>query len=75
MPGNALEDVSSLPRPSSAAIAAHHNNIGPIRHCLALLVLFSHCFPLTGNAVGEPLGALTRGQITLGSLAVNGVSW
>jgi len=48
------------------------NQFGLVRLSLALLVLISHCFPLTqGDNQFEPLFAIT-GRITLGSLAVNG---
>ena len=48
------------------------NNFGFLRTFFAMLVLFSHCFPLTlGNNNSEPLMRVTR-CMTLGSLAVNG---
>jgi len=49
------------------------NNFDFMRFLLASLVLFSHCFVLLrGNEGGEPLMRLSRGQLTLGSVAVNG---
>lgn len=47
------------------------NNYDLIRLVAATLVLVSHAFPLTaGNDAGDPLSLLTRGQATLGALAV-----
>lgn len=41
-----------------------------LRLAAALLVLWSHAFPLTGVAAAEPLHRLTGGQTTLGGVAV-----
>ena len=58
--------------PTAVVRDEHLNNFGPVRLALALLVLISHCFPLTaGNNDGEPLFSATR-TTTLGSVAVNG---
>lgn len=47
------------------------NNFGFLRTFFAMLVLYSHCFPLTmGHNNSEPLMRVTR-CMTLGSLAVN----
>ena len=46
------------------------NNLNGIRLFLALLVMLSHCYPLTGNADGEPLSRWTGGQETFGGIAV-----
>lgn len=47
------------------------NNYDCIRLVAATLVLVSHAFPLTmGSDAHEPLSLLTRGQATIGSLAV-----
>ena len=48
------------------------NNIDAIRLILALLVLFSHSFPVVSNSnADEPLAWLTGDQINLGGLAVD----
>lgn len=49
-----------------------NNNIDALRLVLAVLVIFSHSFPLgTGVESAEPLLRATRGQLTLGALAVD----
>lgn len=49
-----------------------HNNIDALRLILAVLVIFSHSYPLgTGSEAAEPLLRATRGQMTLGALAVD----
>src|SRR5947207_2346913 len=50
---------------------SRHNNLNAIRLLLALLVVFSHCFALTGQSGSEPLTRWTRGQQTFGSLSVD----
>ena len=48
------------------------NRIDPIRLFLALLVLFSHSYPLTqGTNAMEPMFRLSHGQRTFGQVAVN----
>ncbi|MFX3617515.1 MAG: acyltransferase family protein [Sporolactobacillus sp.] len=47
-----------------------NNNFDFIRFIAALLVIFSHSFPLSGNGGLEPLYMLTNGKATIGSLAV-----
>ena len=48
------------------------NNIDALRLILSVLVLFSHSFPLgTGTEQDEPFFWLSRGQVTLGGLAVD----
>jgi peptidoglycan/LPS O-acetylase OafA/YrhL len=48
------------------------NNFDLIRFAFASLVIFSHAYPLaTGTEVDEPLMRLSRGQMTLGTLAVD----
>lgn len=48
------------------------NNIDALRLILAILVLFSHCYPLaTGHERDEPLAVFSCGQLTLGGLAVD----
>jgi peptidoglycan/LPS O-acetylase OafA/YrhL len=49
----------------------HENGFNTIRLFAATLVLFSHAFPITtGSNQHEPIFACSRGQATLGSLAV-----
>jgi peptidoglycan/LPS O-acetylase OafA/YrhL len=64
------------PEPSGVAgtKAPEHrrNNIDALRLILALLVLFSHSYPLgLGTEDSEPLKWFSRGQMTLGTLAVD----
>jgi len=48
------------------------NNFDFLRLALAVLVIFSHSFPLgAGSEIHEPLRVLTRGQMTLGEFAVD----
>jgi peptidoglycan/LPS O-acetylase OafA/YrhL len=48
------------------------NNFDFLRLALAVLVIFSHSFPLAaGSEIREPLRMLTRGQMTCGALAVD----
>ncbi len=47
------------------------NNLDFLRLFFAILVVFSHSFPLgEGHERNEPLHVLTRGQATFGGLAV-----
>jgi peptidoglycan/LPS O-acetylase OafA/YrhL len=48
------------------------NNFDFLRFALAVLVIFSHSFPLLGLETAEPLVRASRGQLSLGSFAVNG---
>jgi peptidoglycan/LPS O-acetylase OafA/YrhL len=49
------------------------NNFDSIRLIFAVLVIFSHSFPLaTGSYEHEPLWVLTRGQIEIGKVSVWG---
>lgn len=51
----------------------NRNNFDFLRFSLASLVIFSHSFALlSGSNATDPLHRLTRGQITLGELAVDG---
>src|ERR1051325_8876378 len=51
----------------------NRNNFDVIRFSLASLVIFSHSFALlSGSNATDPLHRLTRGQISLGELAVDG---
>ena len=48
------------------------NNFDFLRLALAVLVIFSHSFPLgAGSELHEPLRVLTHGQMTLGAFAVD----
>jgi peptidoglycan/LPS O-acetylase OafA/YrhL len=48
------------------------NNFDFMRLALALLVLYSHAFPLgTGSETREPLALLSHGQVTGGGFAVD----
>jgi peptidoglycan/LPS O-acetylase OafA/YrhL len=65
---------SRLATTLDAALAARHG-YGPgfdiFRHLAALTVLVSHSFPITsGNDSSEPFNILSRGQLTMGTLAV-----
>ena len=52
--------------------ALHRNNFDFLRLALAVLVIFSHSFPLaTGSELHEPLHVFTHGQMTFGALAVD----
>jgi peptidoglycan/LPS O-acetylase OafA/YrhL len=56
----------------STQFERHLNNIDFLRLILALLVVFSHSFPLTqGSNQIEPFMRLTRGQVTGGHVAVD----
>jgi peptidoglycan/LPS O-acetylase OafA/YrhL len=46
------------------------NNFDIIRFLAATLVIFSHAYPLTGNAGSEPFGILSNGLMSFGGLAV-----
>ncbi|HEY4047589.1 MAG TPA: acyltransferase [Acidobacteriaceae bacterium] len=49
-----------------------NNNLDFVRLALALLVIFSHAYPLgTGSEAREPFLLLTRGQVTGGRIAVD----
>ena len=56
----------SMPRQAN-----HANNFDSLRLIFAVLVIFSHSFPLTrGSNATEPLSVLTGGQITFGNISV-----
>jgi len=61
---------SSLPT-ISEAINGHRNSLGLIRLVLALAVIIDHAFPLGGFGE-DPVKSMTKGQATLGDLAVIG---
>lgn len=53
------------------ALGGHRNSLGLLRLILAAAVIFDHAFPLGGYG-HDPVLDLTRGQATLGDLAVGG---
>jgi peptidoglycan/LPS O-acetylase OafA/YrhL len=55
----------------SEALGGHRNSLGLLRLVLAALVIFDHAFPLGGYGA-DPFWALTKGQASLGSIAVLG---
>lgn len=55
----------------SEALKGSNNSLGVIRLILASVVIFDHAFPLGGFG-RDPFWDLTRGQASLGSLAVAG---
>lgn len=55
----------------SQALNGHNNSLGLIRLILASLVIVDHAFPLGGYGA-DPFWGLTKGQASLGSLAVAG---
>jgi peptidoglycan/LPS O-acetylase OafA/YrhL len=57
--------------PVSQKKASRANNFDSLRLIFAVLVIFSHSFPLTrGSNQTEPLSLLTHGQITFGNISV-----
>src|SRR4051794_20588629 len=58
-------------RTISSALRGHDNALGLIRLVLALAVLVSHTWPLGGFG-HDPGSGISRGQTTLGGLAVGG---
>jgi peptidoglycan/LPS O-acetylase OafA/YrhL len=63
--------VSEGPSAASNALYTRENNIDAIRLALALIVIFSHSYSLAGQAANEPLFVFTKGQTTLGTVAVD----
>src|ERR1700722_18544978 len=47
------------------------NSLNAIRLALALLVIFSHSYPLSGTPSPDPLSFASHGQDSFGILAVN----
>lgn len=45
------------------------NNLGMLKWIAAILVIYSHCFSVTGNG-NDPLDIVSHGQISFGGLAV-----
>lgn len=72
-PSNPPVDVPTAPRFISIgeALAGHRNSLGLLRLVLAALVIFDHAFPLGGFGE-DPFWKLTKGQASLGSIAVLG---
>jgi peptidoglycan/LPS O-acetylase OafA/YrhL len=58
---------------SDRSLSANANNFGALRLLLAVLVLYSHSYTLTGGYVHpqDPLASATAGRWTLGVLAVD----
>src|SRR5258706_2737969 len=57
----------------AAAGTSRSNNFDFLRFTLAVMVMFSHCFPLLlGDNEREPLYRITRGATRFGTLAVAG---
>lgn len=54
-----------------SALDGHRNSLGLLRLLLAGLVIFDHAFPLGGFGE-DPFWAFTRGQTSLGGIAVGG---
>ena len=55
----------------SSASGSRTNNFDSLRLIFAILVIFSHAYPLgRGSNATEPLSLLTHGQITFGNLSV-----
>jgi len=68
---NAQSDSDSGSIPVLKSNRQKSNLFGPLRLALAVLVLFSHCFPLTyGSNKQEPLFSVTQ-WLTLGILSVD----
>ncbi|UFH56371.1 acyltransferase [Spirosoma sp. KNUC1025] len=54
------------------AESGHKNNFDFVRFILAVLVVFSHCYVIYyGNVSEEPFEQLSKGQLALGTFAVN----
>lgn len=66
-------DMASAPERSTefAALYTRGNNIDALRLILALSVVLSHSYSLTGHVAEEPVYAFTRHQTTLGTVAVD----
>lgn len=48
-----------------------NNNLDIIRFVAAILVIFSHSFPIAGGGVADPLSLWTNGQLAFGGVAVS----
>lgn len=71
--GNVPPASSAIREPLSIseALAGHRNSLGFIRLALASIVIFDHAFPIGGFGP-DVLLKLTRGQLSMGTLAVYG---
>jgi peptidoglycan/LPS O-acetylase OafA/YrhL len=73
----AIKSSMSIPQPEPGNTATtssddhKNNNFGILRLILAILVLFSHCYPLSGNQ-HEPLATSLSNRLTIGGAAVDG---
>jgi peptidoglycan/LPS O-acetylase OafA/YrhL len=63
--------VKATRRSLGQALNGSANSLGLLRLVLASAVIFHHAFPL-GGYLPDPFAALTRGQSSIGSLAVAG---
>jgi peptidoglycan/LPS O-acetylase OafA/YrhL len=70
-PSGATAVVANVGRSIGEALAGHRNSLGFIRLVLASVVIFDHAFPLGGFGA-DPFFSLSRGQASLGSIAVDG---
>jgi peptidoglycan/LPS O-acetylase OafA/YrhL len=70
--GNCLSICARLFQGPSIASRAEgqNNNFNVIRLVAASLVVFSHCYPLSGHVSREPLALASGGFIDLGTVAV-----
>lgn len=69
-----LPETGAVARTSRAigeALSGHHNSLGFLRLVLASVVIFDHAFPLGGFGP-DVLWVITKGQASLGSVAVDG---
>lgn len=64
-------NLASSERSLSAALSGANNSLGVLRLVLASLVIFTHGFPLGGFGE-DPLWNISRGQASLGTIAVGG---
>ncbi|WP_340387741.1 acyltransferase [Paenibacillus sp. FSL E2-0151] len=65
--GDKRQNVS---RRLSELLMGRNNYFDLIRVVAAILVIFSHAYPLSGDGSGEPLSRFSNGQINFGNLAV-----
>lgn len=71
-PRPGVSHVRSLTQTFRMDGARQANNFDFLRLALAVLVLYSHCYPLgTGSEAAEPIRRLTHGQMTGGAVAVD----
>lgn len=71
-PASQLDAAGAAPRAGPPPWDNKQNNFDFIRLSLAILVIYSHAFPLTlGVESAEPFVRLTHAQVTGGAVAVN----